>query len=145
MPPRNRLDLSPGTVLHVKDYSSRGHPQKSKYLIVIGFATETVVLGFLISGQMGYLEQESHREEVVRIPHNATAFIRSESIIQCFEMERLPLESLCDGFEDGRVSRPGKLSIKYLHRIRETVEGSKLLSQADIQAALRVLPSHDRN
>jgi len=138
--PQSKLDLSPGTVLHIKDFSSRGHPSKNKYLIVIGSATETLILGFLISSQMVYLERESHRNEVVRVPHNATAFMRSESIIQCFELERLSLDALCNGFEDGHVTRPGKLPIKYLHRIRQAVKDSKLLSQEDIEVALRLLP-----
>ena len=138
--PQNKLDLSPGTVLHIKGFSSRGHPPKNKFLMVIGFASETSVLGFLISSQMDYLKRESHRNEVVRIPQNATTFLRLESIIQCFEMERLRLDWLCDGFENGHVSRSGKLSVKYLHKIREAVRDSKLLSQEQIELALRVLP-----
>lgn len=144
MPPQNKLDLSPGSVLHIKGFSSRGHTPKNKYLIVIGSATETVVLAFLISSQMFYLERETHRNEVVRIPHNATQFLRSESIIQCFELERLSRVSLCDGYEDGKVSHEGKLPTKYLHHIRQTVEGSKLVAQEDIELALRVLPKPAR-
>lgn len=141
MPPQNRPDLSPGTVLHIEDYSSRGHDPKNKYLIVIGSATENVVLGFLISSQMAYLEQESHHTEVVRVPHNASSFLQRESIIQCFEMERLSLDKLEDGFAGGEIRRVGKLPVKYLHKMREAVERSKLLSQEDIALALRVLPA----
>jgi hypothetical protein len=50
------LDLSPGSVLHIKDYSSRGHPAKNKYLVIIGFVSETVAIGFLISSQVGLYE-----------------------------------------------------------------------------------------
>jgi hypothetical protein len=82
MPPQSEPDLTPGTVLHIKGYSSRGHPAKDKYLVLIGCCSESVVLGFLISSQLRYLEQESHRSEVVRVPHNATTFIRFETIIQ---------------------------------------------------------------
>lgn len=141
MPPQNNLDLRSGTVLHIKDYSSRGHPSKNKYLVIIGLSTENVVIAFLISSQLAYLKQESHRTEVVRIPHNATTFFRSESIIQCFEMERLPVDSLCEAFENGRVSCVGRLATKYLHQIREVVECSNLLSQEDIETALRILPT----
>jgi hypothetical protein len=141
MPPQNSLDFRPGTVLHIKDYSSRGHPPRNKYVVVIGLATDNVALGFLISSQLGYLERDTHRSEVVRIPHNATTFIRVESIIQCFEMERLLVDSLCEGFENGRVTCPGRLKTKYLHRIREVVQASNLLPQEDIEIALRLLPT----
>jgi hypothetical protein len=134
------LDLSPGSVLHIKDFSSRGHPAKNKYVVIIGSTSEAIAVGFLISSQLAYLTQEPHRNEVVRIPHNATTFLRAESIIQCFEMEYLSAESLTDGFDEGSVRRVGKLLPKYLHRIRIAVEGSYLLPQRDIEIALRLLP-----
>jgi hypothetical protein len=140
MPSQSKADLSAGTVLHVKDYSSRGHPPKDKYLILIGCCTENVVLAFLISSQLSYLKQDSHRKEVVRVPHNATDFLPSESIIQCFEMERLSLELLQDGIESGKVSRCGRFPVKYLHLIREAVSASTLLPQKDIDDAMAVLP-----
>jgi hypothetical protein len=99
-----------------------------------------VILAFLISGQLSYLETESHRNEVVRIPHNATTIFRRDSIIQCFEIERLSLELLREGLESGKISQCGKLPIKYMHRIREAVSKSNLLPQNDIDDALLVLP-----
>jgi hypothetical protein len=140
MPSRNNPDFSPGTVLHIKGFSSRGHSPKDKYLILIGSCSEDTVLAFLISSQMSYLSQQSHKSEVVRIPHNATAFLRRESLIQCFEIERLSVEVLKDGIEAGDVTTCGKLPVKYLHMIRETVSKSNLLAQQDIEAALVVLP-----
>ena len=140
MASRNDLNLCAGTVLHIEGYSSRGHPPKNKYLVIIGFLSEAVALGFLISSQLIYLEYEPHCNEIVRLPHNATQFIRSESIIQCFEMERLSFEALCEGIEDGKVKNLGKLPTKYLHRVREAVVRSVLLSQQDIGDALSVLP-----
>lgn len=139
--PQDKIDLRPGSVLHIKNFSSRGHPPKNKYLIIAGQLTESEVLGFLISSQLGYLSQESHKREVVRIPDGATSFLRSESIIQCFELEYLSISSLCYGFEQGAVTNAGRLYARYLHKIREVVRGSRLLSQLDIERALRVLPS----
>lgn len=140
MPPADENYLAPGTVLHIKGYSSRNHPPKNKYLVVIGNSTDNETLGFLISSQMFYLQQETHKSEVVRIPHNATNFLRKESIIQCFEMERLETDSLMDGIERKEVSKCGKLPTKYLHQIRDTVCSSNLLAQQDIEEAEKVLP-----
>lgn len=140
MPPSDRVDLSPGAVLHVKDYASRGHHPKSKYVLIIGSLTESEALGFLISSQLGYLQQESHRHEVIRLPQGSTAFLSRESMIQCFELERLSVQELCDGFEQGRITNEGRLSGRYLHKIREAVTESRLLAQIDIEAALKVLP-----
>ena len=81
----------------------------------------------------------------MRLPHNATTFIGVEGIIQCFEMERLSVESLWEGFEHGQVSRSGKLPVKYLYKIKETVSRSGLLSQKDIDDALAMLPSPARD
>lgn len=135
-----KLDLRQGSVLHIKGYTSRGHPEKDKFLLIIGQRTETEVLGFLISSQLGYLQRETHKREVVRIPDRATSFLRHESIIQCFELETLSIGNLCDGFDAGKVTHEGRLPIKYLHKIREAVRESRLLSQIDIDRAVRVLP-----
>jgi len=54
-------------------------------------------------------------------------------------MERLSVTALCEGFENGSIDNAGKMSVKYLHRIREVVE-SQLLTQYDIDDALKVLP-----
>jgi hypothetical protein len=134
------VDLTPGAVLHIKGFSSSGHPAKNKYLLILGGIGESEVLGFLISSQLGYLKQESHKKEVVRIPDRATAFLRSESIIQCFELECLSIGSLCDGFERGLVTNEGRLPTRYLHKIREVVAESRLLPQIDIERVLRILP-----
>ena len=45
---RDRVDLTPGAVLHIKGFSSRGHPPKNKYILIIGHASDSEVLGFLI-------------------------------------------------------------------------------------------------
>lgn len=137
---RGSADLTPGAVLHIRDFASRGHPAKNKYLLILGCITDSEVLGFLISSQLGYLKQESHKREVVRIPDRATAFLRSESIIQCFELECILISNLCDGYEQGRVTNEGRLPLRYLHRIREVVTDSRLLPQIDIERALKVLP-----
>jgi hypothetical protein len=137
---QNRPDLSPGAVLHIKDFSSRGHAAKNKFLLVIGQITESEVLGFLISSQLTYLKQESHKREVVRIPDRATGFLKYESIIQCFELESVQISSLCDGFERGLVTNEGRLGLRYLHKVRETVMESRLLTQNDIDRALKILP-----
>ena len=139
MPP-NKVDLSAGSVLHVRGFSSRGHLPKDKYVLIIGQKSDSEVLGFLISSQLVYLKREPHKNEVVKVPHNATAFLRAESIVQCFELERLAFTSLYEGFDDGRISNCGKLPIKYLHKIREVVMESFLLAQRDIDDALKVLP-----
>lgn len=133
-------DLSQCSVLHIKDFCSRGHTPKNKYLLVIGQSSESEVLAFLISSQLSYLQRESHKNEVVRLPANATSFLPFQSIIQCFELERLSISSLYDGFERGGVTNKGKLPVRYAHKIREVVKESRLLTQLDIDLALRVLP-----
>lgn len=138
--PQDRVDLHPGSVLHIKGFASRGHPAKNKYILILGGLTDSDVLGFLISSQLRYLEQESHKGEVVRIPDRATEFLRVESIIQCFELEYLSRQSLCAGFEEGTVSNAGRLPARYLYKIREVVKGSRLLSQQSIEHVLKVLP-----
>ncbi len=72
---RGSVDLTPGAVLHIRDirdFASRGHPAKNKYFLILGCITDSEVLGFLISSQLGYLKQESHKREVVRIPDRAS-------------------------------------------------------------------------
>jgi len=140
----DRVDLRSGAVLHIRGYSSRGHPAKNKYILILGLLTDSEALGFLISSQLSYLGQESHRAEVVPIPDGATAFLRYESIIQCFELEYLSIPELCNGFAQGIVTNAGRLPVRYLHRVREAVSRSRLLPQNDIEAALRVLPPATR-
>jgi hypothetical protein len=141
---QGKPDLTPGSVLHIKNYSSRGHSGKDKYLLIIGSFTESEALGVLISSQLSYLHQESHKAEVVRIPDRATSFLRHESIIQCFELEYLSVSSLREGFEQGAVTNQGRLPIRYLHRVREAVSESRLLSQLDIERALKILPGGEK-
>lgn len=138
--PRNESHLIPGSVLHIKHFTTRGHPPKNKYVLIIGSLSESTILAFLISSQLDYLHRESHKNEVVRIPQDATNFLRSESIIQCFQLEELSKSAICDGFDNGSVTCAGRLPIRYLHRIRDVTQHSYLLSQADIEAALSVLP-----
>ena len=104
-------------------------------------SSDSEALAFLISSQLHYLERESHRREVVRIPAGATTFLRVESIIQCFSLESLSVTDLCVGFEQGLVTNAGKLPVRYLHKVREVVVESRLLSQQDIERAVRVLPA----
>ena len=73
MPP-NRIDLRAGNVLHIRGFSSRGHPPKDKYVLIIGQKFVSEALGFLISSQLAYLKQEVYKNEVVKVPHNSTAF-----------------------------------------------------------------------
>jgi hypothetical protein len=138
--PQDRVDLHPGSVLHIKGFTSRGHPAKNKYILILGCLTDSDVLGFLISSQLRYLDQESHKDEVVRIPDRATGFLRVESIIQCFELEYLSRLNLCSGFEEGTVSNAGRLPVRYLYKIREVVKGSRLLPQQSIEHVMKVLP-----
>jgi hypothetical protein len=137
---QTRVDLSSGSVLHIRGFSSRGHQPKDKFLLIVGQKSDSEALGFLISSQLTYLRQDAFKNEVVKVPHNATVFLRVESIIQCFSLERLSIPSLCEGFEDGRVDNVGKMPVKYLHRIREVVAKSLLLTQYDIEDAIRLLP-----
>jgi hypothetical protein len=140
MPPVKKLDLSPGTVLHVHGYASRGHPPRSKFLLVIGAESDTRVLGFLISSQAHWMNSAPHQKETVVIPARATDFLSRESYIQCWELERLDLERLEDGHVSGQVERCGKLPARYLYRIRDVVKSAFLLEQGDAEAVLRVLP-----
>ena len=139
--PHDRVDVHPGSVLHIKGFASRGHPAKNKYILIIGCPTDSEALGFLISSQLAYLEQESHKREVVLIPDRATAFLNRKSIIQCFHLEYLSRNSLCEGFEQGMVTNAGRLSARYLYKVKEVVTGSRLLAQIDIDLALSILPS----
>lgn len=132
--------LTCGCVLHVAGFSSRGHTPRNKYILILGQVNDYTALGFLISSQLAYLGQDSHRVEVVRIPQGATGFLRYESIIQCFELEQLSIPDLSDGFDNGRVAVVGRIQTRYLHRIREAVTNSRLPTQRDIDAALSLLP-----
>src|SRR5258708_7506227 len=113
--PLDEIDLRRGSVLHIKDFSTRGHQKKNKYLLVLGRLTDSEILGFLISSQLAYLRQESHRNEVIRIPQNVTAFLPVESIIQCFELEYLLVEALGQAFDEGLIVNMGLLPVKYVH------------------------------
>jgi hypothetical protein len=141
MPLDDQIDLRPGSVLHIEGFATRGHPKKNKYVLILGRLTESEVLGFLVSSQLEYLQRETHKREVVRIPQQATAIFRHESIIQCFVLEYLLASSLCEGFERGLIENKGLLPVKYLHKVREVVRESRLLSQDDIEKALLVLPT----
>ena len=144
MPPDDSVDLHPGAVLHIKNFSTRGHPQKNKYLLVIGCLGETEVLGFLISSQLQYLQMPSHKGEVVRVASSVTSFLRCDSIIQGFELERLSRTALCEGYDCGEIQNAGRLPVRFLHLIRETVRASFLLTQESIEMALKVLPPASR-
>ena len=134
------MDLTPGSVLHIQDFSTRGHPAKNKYLLIIGPKSDSEALAFLISSQLKYLKVEPHKHEVVKIPHNATTFLQCESIIQCFSVEELTITDLIQGGESGKVKRVGRLQPKFLHQIREVVANSQLLSAYEIEAITKVLP-----
>ena len=140
MPPDDSVDLHQGAVVHIKNFSTRGHPQKNKFLLVIGCLGETEVLGFLISSQLHYLQAPSRKKEVVRIARSVTHFLSCDSIIQCFELERLSRAALCEGYERGDIQNKGRLPARFLHLIRETVSASFLLTQDAIDMALKVLP-----
>jgi hypothetical protein len=125
--PSGSVDLSQCSVLHIKGFASRGHPPKNKYLVVIGRCSESEVIGFLMSTQLHYLKRDTHKKEVISVPDRSTSFLSSESIIQCFQLERLAISVLCDEFDQGRVSNAGKLPVKYAHKIRDVVRDSRLL------------------
>ena len=91
--PQGEIDLRRGSILHIKDFATRGHAKRHKFVLIIGKPTDSEVLGFLISSQLSYLQQDSHKKEVVRIPQNAMAVFRVESIIQCFT--RKPFADQC--------------------------------------------------
>ena len=46
MPPVRRLDLSPGTVLLIYGYASRGHQPKDKFLFIVGAESELNIKPF---------------------------------------------------------------------------------------------------
>jgi hypothetical protein len=135
------LNLTAGTVLHVAGYSSRGHSPKDKYVVVIGAATGTTVLGFLVSSRGHYMEVAEYRRESVVIPAQSTSFLGRESYVQCWVVERLDRVGLEEGFRTGQVERCGQLSGRWLHKIREVVENSELLTADEVRETLRVLPS----
>lgn len=140
MPKSENLDISRGSVLHIKGFSTRGHPPKNKFCLILGKETPSgEVLAFLISSQSQYAEQSAYRNEIVTIARDAVHFLSQVSFVQCFTLERLDHEKLTNGFESGVVEHRGKLSKKYLYRIKETVKNSNLLTQQDIDAAIRVL------
>ena len=62
-----------------------------------------------------------------------------ESFIQCFSLERLDSEKLSDRYESGAIQHKGKISKKYLYRIKETVKNSKLLTQQEIESVIQTL------
>jgi hypothetical protein len=139
MPPGEKLDLSPGSVLLLHSYRSRGHGPKSKFLLVLGSETDTCALGFLISSQAHWMNSPPHRRETVVIPDRATNFLTRESYIQCWVLERLYVPSLEQGFRSGQVKLCGKLPTRYLYKIRDVVREPFLLEQGDAEVVLRVL------
>ena len=138
------LGLSPGTVIHIRRYSSRGHPPRNKYLFLIGPETRTTIAAFLVSSQQHWRESKEHAKEMVCIPNNATNFLSSESFIQCWVLERLDLDSLRRGFENGSVRAVGKLPLRYLYKVRDTARESYLLQQRDIEAVVRIVSETNR-
>jgi hypothetical protein len=75
------------------------------------------------------------------VAKSVTSFLSCESIVQCFELERLSRTALCGGFECGDIENEGRLPVRFLHLIRETVSASFLLTQENIDLALKVLPT----
>lgn len=139
MPNGKELDLSQGSVLHIKGFSTRGHPPKNKYCLVLGVEQHSSVLVFLISSQQKYREHPSFRDELVTVPKGAVHFLPQESFIQCFTLEKLDKEKLDDGYSRGLVDHKGKLGMKYLYKIRDAVKNSKLLTQQEVQSVLEIL------
>jgi hypothetical protein len=138
--PQDEIDLRQGSVLHIEEFSTRNHPKKNKYVLILGKPGGSEVLAFLISSQLRYLKMDTHKDEVVRIPQQATACLPNESIIQCFTLERLLVSELRESFEMGAIQNKGLLPVKYLHKARDVVRQSRLLTQIEIEHALAVLP-----
>ena len=140
MPKDDSLDLAQGSVLHIKGFSTRGHPPKNKFCLILGSQNPSEeVLAFLISSQAQYAEQPAFCDEIVAIAKGAVHFLSQESFIQCFVLERLDPEKLAAGFESGTVEHKGKLSKKYLYRVKEAVENSKLLTRQEIASVIQAL------
>ncbi len=138
-PGASTVDLPPAAVIHVEGYSSRGHPPKNKYLFIVGRESRTKLAAFLISSQQHWRASERHSREMVRIPQNATNFLRLESFIQCWALELLDVEDLRRRFGAGSVRIAGKLPIKYLYKVRDVVRQSYLLEQQDVETVLRIV------
>ena len=94
---------------------------------------------FLISSQQHYRKRKEHSREMVRIPQNATNFLRLESFIQCWVLELLDVEALRRGFTDGSVVTVGKLRMRYLYKVRDVVRESYLLERQDIETVVRIV------
>jgi len=139
VPKSKPLDLSSGSVLHIKDFSTRGHPPKNKYCLIIGEESAFIVLAFLLSSQRHYLEQATLCDELVVIPQAAVHFLPEESFIQCFTLEKLDKDKLSAGYETGGVDHKGKLGPKYLYKVRDAVKNSKVLTQEEIEMVLAAL------
>lgn len=141
MPPAKhpQLDLSPGTVIHVKGFIGvGGFSAKNKFLIIIGWHSATIVLAFRITSQTVYRDSNLARE-LVTVPSNSTPCLKKESFIQCFhEVERLKVDELEAACAKGLVSKTGELR-SFLTRIREVVEVSDVLSPDDIAHTLVVI------
>ena len=74
------------------------------------------------------------------IPNGATAFLSRESYIQCFqEVERLDVAELLTAFENGRLKVRGRMTTKFIYKIRDVVRDSEVLTEQDIQDCLSVL------
>ena len=137
--PRDSADLTPGSVLHIKGFSSRGHSPRNKYFLILGKQSESMALAFIVSSQLHYLQSNVYKKEVVRIPARATHFLSHESIIQCFVLEPLPVDKLSEDFETKLVTNEGRRPARYLHEIRAVVQNSMQLSREDIEQVLKVL------
>lgn len=135
------LDLSPGSIIHIKGFSGNaGFAAKNKFLVVVGQHSTIVVLAFRITSQNVYATSYLARE-LVFVPANSHRCLPKDSYIQCFhEVERLDVAELQAGWANGSAITAGEIA-HMLPKIREVVEVSDVLSPNDITDVLAAIDS----
>jgi hypothetical protein len=108
-------------------------------LFVVGPETPAVLLAFLISAQSRWMNSEAHKRESVVIPVGTSRFLKRESFIQCWELERLDMDTVRAGIERNTIECCGSLPKRFLQSVRKAVDDPYLLESADAFAARWVL------
>jgi hypothetical protein len=108
-------------------------------LFVVGPETPSVLLAFLISAQDRWMNSDAHKRETVVVPNGTAPFLRRESFIQCWVLERLDLDALRAGMQRNTVEYCGNLPRRFLQTVREVVDDPYLLESGDAFAARWVL------
>jgi hypothetical protein len=130
------VDLSPGAVAYWHGLYGQG-----KFIYLIGVCEKSGdVFWFPISSQTKWCQLKPHCREMVEVPRGTVDYLTQRSFIQCFfELHRTPVGSFQELERKGYINWRGLLP-RYLPSVRAILVESTLLSEYDIEDALRVIP-----